>query len=283
MTVTPLDSPGLLDPAEVARREERRQALGMAEVADDVLEVGGGTACFAGRGSWVNLAAGLGLDGPVAPADLDRVVAFYVERGVEPKVEVAPTADPSLLLGLAERGFVLRAFEHVLVRPLPPGEDLWALAPHPLPADLELEPLDRADEAAVRRYADLTSRGFFGEAEEPAPELLEPAVRVSRHPLVECVLARIDGEPAGGGHLEVRDGVGCLIGASVMTRFRRRGVQTALTLRRLELARARGVAWVCVHSSPGVATERTARRLGFALAYTKVILARPGEGLAPSP
>ena len=65
--------------------------------------------------------------------------------------------------------------------------------------------------------------------------------------------------------------------------FRGRGIQQALIAVRLGRARERGCTIACIHSRPGIPTERNAARLGFALAYHKVVLVRPGPGLAPSP
>ena len=60
-------------------------------------------------------------------------------------------------------------------------------------------------------------------------------------------------------------------------------VQAALIARRLEHARDQGCELVTIGSRPGIATERNAARLGFYVAYTKVIMAMPGEGLTSSP
>lgn len=270
------------DPTRLARVEERRQALGTAECADEVLEIAGGTACFAGAGSWINQAAGLGLEGPVSEEEIERLIAFFTKRGVEPKVEVATPADPSLGELLGVRGFELREFEHVFARRLDPEEDLGAFLERAPTAGLTLEVLDQADPAATGAFARLMTGAFF-ESEEPPESLLVAAERVARHPRVTPVLARIEGEAAGGGQVELFQGAAALIGGAVLPRFRRRGIQQQLTVRRLQLARAAGASWACVHARPGIATERSALRFGFRLVYAKAILALPGEGLAPSP
>ena len=277
-----MQSESFWDPARLARVEERRQALGTAECADEVLEVAGGTACFAGAGSWINQAAGLGLDGPVGEEEVARLVSFFVERGVEPKVEVASPADPSLGALLAARGFALREFEHVFARRLAPEEELGALLERPATAGLELEVVDQGDSEAVGRFARLMTDAFF-EGDDPPQSLVLAAERVAAHPRVTPVLARVEGEPAGGGQVELFEDGAALIGGAVLPRFRRRGIQQQLTVHRLELARAAGARWACVHARPGIATERSALRFGFRLAYAKAVLALSGEGLAPSP
>lgn len=51
----------------------------------------------------------------------------------------------------------------------------------------------------------------------------------------------------------------------------------------MRLARAEGAQLATIASVPWVATERNAARAGFQVAYTKVVLHRPGAGLAPAP
>lgn len=268
---------------EIALREERRQAEGTAAVADESLVLGGGILSFAGRGSWANQACGLGLDGAVSDADLDRLVDFYASRGVEPRVELCPFADASVVDGLAERGFVLREFENVLARHLDPSEDLRSILTRPLPAELAIERVDPRDDVTVDTVIEVSTSGFRP-AGEPVPQnLYEVARRGILQSGCDSYLARMDGVPAGGSSMEARGSIAALYGTTVLPRYRRRGIQAALIVRRLERARERGCTLAVIHSRPGIATESNALRLGFFLAYTKVVLVRPGEGLEPSP
>lgn len=268
---TTLTNEGSIDPAEIALREERRQAAAIADLATEKEWIAGGVMSFGGSGSWQNYAVGLGLDGPVHGRDLDRVVAFYRDRGVDPTVEVSPYADDSLVNGLAERGFALREFETVLARTIGPREDL---RPSPWPQGLEIVDVDPRDEGQVRTFIDVSTSGFRPEGQplDGANEVLSR--RMVEHPRSRCFLALVDGVPAGGGGLEIGDGVACLFGTSVLPPFRRRGIQGALILRRLERCRGEGGRLAVIHSKPGAATDRNAMRLGFALAYTRVILAQ---------
>ena len=65
----------------------------------DVLAIGGGHAVFL-RGVALLQAHGLGLSGEVGSEDLERMERFFHDRGAQTKVEVASTADPSLLVAL---------------------------------------------------------------------------------------------------------------------------------------------------------------------------------------
>ena len=89
------------DPFSIARLEEARQAASTAASVELALRsdpkcshycvepCADGSMCFAGFGSWWNQACGLGLHGEVSGQDIDRMIDFYVSRGVEPKIEVA--------------------------------------------------------------------------------------------------------------------------------------------------------------------------------------------------
>jgi len=278
----PLSSEGLPDRLAIARLEERRQAVSTAEIAPEAEEIAGGTMAFAGPGSWANQAAGLGLVGPVTDADLDRLVAFYVARGHEPRIEVASVADPSLHTGLAARGFVLVDWEHVLVRVLGPDDDL-AWTAERLPADLALEVVDPTDDAAVRTWAELSMSGFHDDDRPASEDVIALSESAARHPRTTAFLARVRGVPAGAAGIEVHQGAAALFATSVLPAFRRRGLQLALLARRLEHARATGATLACIHSKPGAATERNAMRTGFFLGYAKAVLVKRGPGLLASP
>jgi GNAT superfamily N-acetyltransferase len=86
-----------------------------------------------------------------------------------------------------------------------------------------------------------------------------------------------------GGSAELHPNVATLFGLSTLPAFRRRGVQAALIAARLERARAAGISLATIGSEPGISTERNAMRLGFRVAYTKVVLRKPEPGLARSP
>ncbi|MCB9845141.1 MAG: GNAT family N-acetyltransferase [Phycisphaeraceae bacterium] len=271
-----------MDPIDIARLEERRMAVAMSEIALEHQELAGGVMAFSEKGSWTNQACALGLRGPVSEHEIDQLVEFYTSRAVEPKIEVCAFADESLVKGLASRAFTLREFENVMACDVR-STDAAPTAPHARPEGLEIVRVDPADEARVNAFIRVSIRPFVPE-DQPIPAPMERAVRrVVAHPRSESLLALLDGEPVGGGGLECAGEIACLFGAGVDARCRRRGIQQALILRRLEIARERNCRVVCIHGRPGMPTERNARRLGFSLAYTKAVLAMAGHGLEPSP
>lgn len=280
-----MDPRTLLSPLDIARLEERRLAASTAEVARTAMFLAGGAACYDAPGSWANAALGMGLEGEVSGESLDALIAFYEDRGAEARVEICPFVDPSLLRGLAERSFSLRAFENVLARPLLPGENLRASHPLGWPEGLEVVRVDPRDEATVRLAVEIASSGFLPEGIPVDEAELALGVRIASHPRVGTFLALWDGEPAGAGSVEVGGDVAALFGATVLAPFRRQGVQAALILARLALARDAGATLAVIHSHPGIPTERNALRLGFSVAYSKAVLgrARPTSTRPPCP
>ncbi len=257
--------------------------MGTAEIARDCEELAGGWMCFGGDGSWANQACGLGLSGPVSEADIDRLIAFYTSRNTEPQIEVSPFADETLIAELARRGFQLREFENVLARELKPKENLQALHPHSLPDGLTIAHVDPSNAAQVESFASASTQGFRTEGTRISEVDALMTEKIVRHPRCDAFLANIDGTDVGGGAMAARGELACLFSASVAADHQRRGVHAALMIRRLERARERGCSVAVIHSTPEATTERNARRLGFALAYTRVIMTMPGLGLKPSP
>lgn len=271
----------MLDLREIARLEEARLAIAAADVADESRPWGGGVMCRAGPGNWINYVAGAGFAGEVPREAMAEMLRFYEEKGIEPRIELSPFADASLLSLCAEHGFVARVFESVFFRELSASSPIEPMQPPP--AGLRIERLDARDEAAVRRFCELAMAGFYPPGMVPTEDELRTAMRSASHPRSIGVSAFIDDEPAGAGAMEVAqvDGVAitALFGLSVRPEFRRRGVQQALIASRLNTAIQHGARLATISSRPGVATERNVRRMGFQVAYTKAILVRPGQGL----
>src|SRR5262249_60862687 len=65
------------------------------------LSIAGGSAVFLGVGSPLSQAQGLGLHGPVAEVEIERMEAFFGERGAPIALEVASLAEPSFLRSLS--------------------------------------------------------------------------------------------------------------------------------------------------------------------------------------
>ncbi len=89
-----------MDMPEIAVLEEGRQAQALAELAAESRPFGVGVARRGPAGSWLNNAVGMGLSGPVREADLADLSKWYEETGIEPRIELCPMADESLIRAL---------------------------------------------------------------------------------------------------------------------------------------------------------------------------------------
>ena len=81
-------------------------------------------------------------------------------------------------------------------------------------------------------------------------------------------LAWLNGQPVGGGALEIHAGVAALLAAETLPAFRKRGIHTALMYARLAAAADAGCDLAMVHTRPGAASQRNVLRAGFQLVYT---------------
>ena len=112
------------------------------------------------------------------------------------------------------------------------------------------------------------ARCFFEHQEIDASlrAMFEPAFH---NPIFACFLAFLDGEPAGGGGLQIHDGVAQMGGAGTLPEYRHRGVQNALFHARLEFALGAGCDLADTMAQPGTTSHRNAERRGFRVLYTR--------------
>lgn len=276
----------MLEPISVARLEEARQARAIGEIALESRPLASGMLCYSAPGSWSNTAVGVGLDRPLSEAELDELVAFFVSRGVEPRLELCPFVDPALFTTLAARGFTLRGVENCLARRLDDASDPRAGMTGPWPEGIDILPVDQRDASMVDAYARFTAAGF-APPDTPVDEtMVELCRRSVLHPRSRCLVATARAhEPAplvGVAGMEVCGEVAAFWGVVVREDHRRRGVQQALLAARIKLGRELGARVATIGSKPGMPTERNAMRMGFHVAYTRFALAKAGPGLVPS-
>lgn len=272
-----------LDIAALALSVETGQAAAMVELSAEAQPVEDGWMTFGGPGAFVNKACGLGLAGRVAKEAAREVFDFFASRGVEPRVELCPYVHPSLLQALGRSGFQLQEFENVLLRPLVEREDLRAALPSGWPEGLTVSRVDPTDAEAVEEYVRVSTQGFFPDGKTISEGFWQSAMKAPQLPHYDSFVARLAGQTVGAGGCSTRGSLLALFGTSVRPEFRKRGVQQALIAVRLERGRERGASLATIVSLPAAGTERNASRLGFRMAYTRAVLVRPEEGLAPSP
>lgn len=258
---------------DVALRLERAQYEGFAQMAGELARLEpslqvhvsrprGGCLFVMGRGWPVNRAYGVGLEGPVDDALIAAIEAVFEAAAVPPAFEICPLEHPSLAERLAARGYRRRGVMR-----------LYAAAPRRMPPvpGVAVEPVD-ARHAAT--YETVVARGFAErDAGEPGLEMRIFA-RAAAHGDSMAWLARVGGEPAGGGALGITNGVAGLFGASTLPRFRRRGVQRALLSARMNAALDAGADLISVRTQSETGSERNVVRAGFALVHEQAIWER---------
>ncbi len=247
-----------IEAAETTAAIECTWAGGTAQAAAE--RIGGGCAVFAGIGSPLTHALGLGMQGPVAAAELDAIEKFFGERGSPVMIDLCPLADPSLVELLGQRGYRVAEFNNVLAR-----ETGGAIPPATAIAVRE------ASACEMDLWAATVGRGFF-EEESLSEEQMDVGRTIFRMPGTRCFLAFTgEGEPAGGAALAVHDRTAILLADSTLPRARRAGVHTALIRSRLEaVASATDVA--TASTLPGSISQRNYERMGFRVVYTRVVL-----------
>ncbi len=113
---------------------------------------------------------------------------------------------------------------------------------------------------------------------DPREEELRIGRAFAMNPEIHSFVALAEGQIAGTAFVHGEGDLASLRGACTAPQFRRKGVQRALILARLEWARDRGHRYGFLGSPLGGATARNAERLGFMLGGTRVFLRRaPGE------
>lgn len=228
------------------------------------LQIGGGCCVFAGEGSPLNKATGIGMRGPVSASDVTQIEEFFLARNTVPHIDYSPYADPSLLACINERGYSVDSFTATFV-----------LQPEQFPATefsngiVVREP--RPEEAEI--WMETLNRGFTESG--PIPPVFADIVLVDwYHPSVLRFIAEINGVPAGAGCLAIINTTATFFGTSTLAPFRRRGVQTALLHHRLHIAREVGCDLVRVIARPGSNSQRNIERFGFSMADTRIRFAR---------
>lgn len=252
----------------LAARIERAQAAQNAACAraDSLgvapLDIAGGQVIFAGAGSPLTQAVALALGQKMSAAELDQVEALLGRQPGPMQIETCPYTDASLLALLGQRGYRISEFQQVLVRALGASEE---------PATgLDIRPIRAGEE---ERWAQVLYEAFSeGAPVDPAAvSLMLPATRAEG---TTCFIARVDGVPAGGGAVAVHEGIATLAGAGVKVAFRRRGLQAGLVRARLAFAARAGCTVASSSTHPGTTSQRNLERLGFRIAYPKVVLVR---------
>ncbi len=250
---------------QLARRIEAAEAAnarGCTAIHPEAatLEVAGGCAVFVGAASPLSHAVGIGLHGPVAEFELDRLEAFFRSRGAKVSIELCPLADPAMLETLGKRGYCITEFNNVLVKRL--SGTTVVLTPRVR--------LALADE--VDKWSHTVGMGFF-EASDLTTEEMDVGRAICAMPGAMCYLAATEaGELAGGAAAAIHGPLATLFADSTIARHRRIGLHGELIAARLNEALAQGCELATAATLPGSGSQRNYERMGFQVVYTRVTL-----------
>ena len=271
MGLTAVDRYPFVDRA-LARRLERAEASGNAasveararispQIGATWIEVAGVYAMFDGVGSPLTQTFGLGVFEPVGISEMERLEAFFRERGAAVDHEVSPLAPPTLVSLLNERGYHPLEFTSVMFRPIGGGAG-W-LARHESQVEARVI---REDEGEVWARTAIEGWSEFPEVEEFMRDI--GRLNLARAGAT-CFIAEAGGRAIGTGVLGTHEGVALLAGASTIPSGRRQGAQLALLDARLRYAAEQGCDLAMMCAAPGSASQRNAERHGFRIAYTR--------------
>ena len=224
----------------------------------------GGHMIFAGLGSPIGRATGLGLDGPFTAQDLDRVEQFYRSHRAPSQVDLCPLHDAAVFEMFKERGYRIAELNNVLYRKLDTEERF--------PAPLASCEIRRGRPEEAQELGGIVERAFFPDgAPEAFKDLLTPLYQMDG---AMTFAASFEGKMvACGAGLVIPDHrIFALCGAGTAQEYRGRGLQTALLRTRLAAAAEAGCEYAVVVTQGGSASQRNCERLGFRVAYSKVTL-----------
>lgn len=163
------------------------------------------------------------------PAEVTALVDHYAARGRKPRLEYVPDLAPRVEPALLAVGFVVEARSPLMV--------LGTFRPAPVPEGFALAEPKSDDE--FRALLTVLNEAYGG----PPPTDADVArSRERSNDGTITLLARRDGDPAGGGLvIPPEGGLAEVTSIGVRAPYRRRGLAAALVARLTELALARGV------------------------------------------
>jgi ribosomal protein S18 acetylase RimI-like enzyme len=237
--------------------QKTRPEIGAAEE-----EICGGHMIFAGLGSPIGRATGVGLDRLFTSEDLHRVEQFYRARKAPSQVDLCPLHEETVFEMFKSRAYGIAELNNVLYRKLDPDEEF----PAP-PARCEIR---RSQPEEAEELSAIVEHAFFPEGAPAAyGGLLAPIYKMEGGVAFK---ASIDGRivACAAGLTISEHRVFALCGAGTLESFRSRGLQTALLRARMAAAANAGCEYAVVVTRGGTTSQRNCERLGFRVAYSKV-------------
>jgi ribosomal protein S18 acetylase RimI-like enzyme len=239
------------------------------EIGAAAEEICGGHMIFAGLGSPIGRATGVGLDRPFTTQDLNRVEEFYRAHKAPSQVDLCPMHEAAVFELFKERGYAIAELNNVLYRRLDVEE---MFPPVPPGCEIRRSRLQEAEAAGA-----IVETAFFPNgAPEAFRGLIAPFYQMDGAlPFVANVAGKL--VACGTGLVIPEHRVFALCGAGTLAEFRGRGLQTALLRARMAAAVEAGCEYAVVVTQGGTTSQRNAERLGFRVAYSKVTVIKQLE------
>ncbi len=226
------------------------------------IRCGGGVGAFYGPSDPLNAVKGVALNGAVDLREWGELERVFFDSGSPVVIDLCPLADEAFVAMLMERGYRIGSFETVTYRRLDDGGAVGtgALAPR-----IEIVEVGREWAGEWSRVLDVG----FADGGEPMKFAVDFGLVRAHLPDSVMLLARVDGQSAGGAGISMHGGVAHMAGAAVLPEFRGRGIQRALTAARIRIASERGCTLAKLDVRAGSVSHRNAARCGFQVAYTR--------------
>ncbi len=219
---------------------------------------------FAGVGSPMTHAVGIGFRGSVPDQEMKGIERFFRERGSSCVIDLCPLADASVLGFLQAQPYRVTEFSNVLARRISPDE-IFVQSSGEQAADLRI-----ASEHEIPYWARVVSEGF-SEYMPVSDDMVDLMAATCQN--AQCWFAGRD-EPAGGAAMSVQEDVALFFGDALLRRARGRGWQSLLIRARLAAAQRQGCDLAMATVLPGSVSHRNYERAGFELIYMRVNLLR---------
>ncbi len=258
-----------LEMAEAAVARLTADAFVRAGFEQDVIAepIAGGVALYAGAGSPLTRALGIGMNGPVTLQEMNRLEQFFHSRGSACLIDLCAMADSAVTGAVIDRKYRIVEFNNVMVRRLAAGETFQSSS-----REAKIR-LTRPDEGEL--WARTILQGFMGD--EPITAGMLKMMGPTCH-IGSCYLAFSEERVAAGCAMAIHERVADFFGDSTLITKRGRGIQQALIQQRLVDAVQQGCDLAMASVLPGSGSHRNYERCGFQLAYMRVNVALDYQG-----
>ncbi|HZS57096.1 MAG TPA: hypothetical protein VFA65_22020 [Bryobacteraceae bacterium] len=248
-----------MEAAETENMIALAQAVQTAQPDAAFEPFGGGVAIFAGAGSPMTHAVGVGMQRAVPKAELERMESFFRDRNSACLIDLCPMADPSVVAFIQSKPYRVIEFNNVLARRITPDEQIAT------DARVRIVEPDQSD-----KFSRLILRGFSESM--PFSEEMVQTMSATLGPSRRWMAG--DSEPEAGAAMGLQSGVALFYGDATLVAGRRKGWQQKLIHSRLAAAQREGCDLAIVSVLPGSGSHRNYERAGFQLIYMRVNLMR---------